>query len=265
MQPLKLYWWNETPNFGDRIAQDIVAAVSGRAVIWASPADCDIFAVGSLFKWIRAGVQAGESGRRPWVWGSGIMGPLRVDFGKKIRVAAVRGPVTAALLNLSGRVALGDPGLLISDVVPRPAPGEGIVGIVAHHSMSLHSLAGLRVGGGRRVRLIDVKNADHLQVVRDIAACDFVLSSSLHGLIVADAYGIPNCWLDPRGIHRNAELKFHDYALAVDRLMGRHVAVADAGAFLAALPDRLSRPDWRDGVDAARTALRASFPAELRG
>lgn len=265
MGPLKLYWWNETPNFGDRIAQDIVAAVSGREVIWASPADCELFAVGSLFKWIRAGVQSGDPGRRPWVWGSGIMGPLRVDFGKRIRLAAVRGPVTAALLNVSGQVALGDPGLLIPEVVPRPAARDGAVGIVAHHSMSLEALAGLRAGGGRPVRLVDVTQADHLQVVRDIAACDFVLSSSLHGLIVADAYGIPNRWLDPRGIHRNAELKFHDYALAVDRLMGRPLAAAEAAEFLAVLPDALPAPAWGEGVAAARAALRAAFPAELRG
>ena len=43
-------------------------------------------------------------------------------------------------------------------------------------------------------KFINVKD-DPLQVVKEIAKCRYVLSSSLHGLIVADSFHIPNMYL----------------------------------------------------------------------
>jgi hypothetical protein len=51
--PIKLYWWNNTPNFGDTIGKDIVEYVSSRPVTWANARDADLFSVGSLKVFVR--------------------------------------------------------------------------------------------------------------------------------------------------------------------------------------------------------------------
>jgi pyruvyltransferase len=67
-------------------------------------------------------------------------------------------------------------------------------------------------------------------VIRDLMSCRAIASSSLHGLILADAYGLPNAWLDsdaggggsrPGG----GEFKFYDYFASVDKL--RHSQTLD--------------------------------------
>ena len=43
------------------------------------------------------------------------------------------------------------------------------------------------------------------------------MSSSLHGLIAADAYGIPNARINLTGRLVGGDFKFEDYALSVNR------------------------------------------------
>lgn len=57
---------------------------------------------------------------------------------------------------------------------------------------------------------------DWKQVLDEIASCRAIISSSLHGLICADAYGIPNVWLEEYPILSD-NIKFHDYFLSQGR------------------------------------------------
>jgi len=44
-----------------------------------------------------------------------------------------------------------------------------------------------------------------------ISACDVIVSSSLHGLIVADAYVVPSRWVAPENSIKGDGFKFRDY------------------------------------------------------
>jgi hypothetical protein len=66
-------------------------------------------------------------------------------------------------------------------------------------------------------RLINVRDPDVLATVRTIASCDFVVSSSLHGLIAADAFGIPNVWVRWSDRVAGGSWKFLDYFRSVGR------------------------------------------------
>lgn len=259
--PLRLFYFDGFANFGDRIALDIVSAVSGRQVLASPPDQADLFALGSIMRFVAKTTKHPRKGLPPAVWGAGIMGlqgpEVRVD---NIHFAAVRGPLTQTLLDL-GDIPLGDPGLLISDVVA-PVPRSDRIGVLCHVSdkPAPETLDRLRADG--RFDLIAVGTEDHLATVRAIAGCGHVVSSSLHGLIVADAYGVPNTWMVNGRIHTGGAFKFHDYALSVRRLLNLPVrledlpALADAGAFSTATPGHFVQ------VEALKGPLRAAFPHE---
>lgn len=261
--PLRLYWWNGTPNFGDRLSRDVVARLSGRQVVWSEPETCDLFAVGSLMNFVRRSHSLPrKDGVKPLIWGTGMIGAVRRDFVGNVRFAAVRGPLTAALLELKD-LPMGDPGLLVPDLMDAPIARTDRIGIVLHHSQKPGADLIAAMQADPRLMLIDVTNEDHLSVIAAIGGCAHVFSSSLHGLIVADAFGVPNTWLNVDGIHASAAFKFHDYALSVGRLLNRPLPMKAVAEAVAALPP-VSEVPYRAGVEAAQDSLRASFPANLR-
>ena len=259
-RPLKLYWWNGSQNFGDAISRSVVEYVSGRKVEWAEARDCDLFAIGSIMIFARRAHTTPRGGETPWVWGSGVIGPQRVDFTDNVRFASVRGPMTTDQLGLDCW-AFGDPGLLISDVIGPVSDRTGKIGVVPHHGHADAKWLKDLLEGDERFDLISPADEDPHEVVRRIAGCSYILSSSLHGLITADSYGIPNTWLTPKFNHRTPHFKFFDYALSVGRRLEKPVEYRDLIAFA----ESLNGPaiGYQEGIDAAKASARASFPSEL--
>ena len=67
------------------------------------------------------------------------------------------------------------------------------------------------------MEVIDMGSSDVEAVIRQVLACDRIAATSLHGLVLADAYGIPSAWIaseSPNGL----EFKFYDYFLSVDKV-----------------------------------------------
>ncbi|MHA6344177.1 polysaccharide pyruvyl transferase family protein [Roseivivax sp. CAU 1761] len=259
--PLKLHWWDRQPNFGDALSARVTAHAAGRPVVHAAPKAADLFAVGSILQIVRRTHQGPRpDGSRPWIWGSGAMRPIRLDFLPHVRVAALRGPITESLLGVEAQ-AYGDPGLLIAEALGAAPERQDRVGLVPHMAHVGSEALRALVAREPRLHLIDVRGAVET-VCREIAACAHVVSSSLHGLVVADAYGVASTWLDPRGIHRSPRLKFYDYAAGIERVMPRPITLEDLPARLPRLPQ--GPLPHADGVAAAKAGLMAAFPAELR-
>lgn len=254
--PIDLFWFKGVPNFGDRISADIVAAVSGCPVRHADHPSADLFAIGSIMSRVAKAVRRADVPVGPCVWGTGVMGirgpELQTD---KVQFAAVRGPLTQTLLDLP-TMALGDPGLLITDVVKAPARDLSRIGIVLHVTETPDPALLARSKADGRFEFIDVTDKDHLGVVRKIASCGHVISSSLHGLIVADAFGVPNSWMVNSHIHTGAAFKFHDYALAIRRLMNEPIRLED----VLSVGLTTDTPDYCAHIEPLRQGLRAAFP-----
>ena len=199
--PLRLHWWKAQPNFGDALSPLILSHVSGRRVAHASVDEADIFGLGSLLQIVRRNFDTPRNGAKPVIWGSGLLRPAGGRaFLKNIEIALLRGPVTAALLGVETD-AFGDPGLLVNEVLPSDAPRGDKIGIVPHHSLVEDPVLQALIASDTRYQLIDPRG-EAQDVCAAIAACDHVFASSLHGLIVADAYGVPNSWLAPIGQSR---------------------------------------------------------------
>jgi pyruvyltransferase len=109
----------------------------------------------------------------------------------------------------------GDPALLTPLVFPRRRPERRSfrLGLVPHYTDARDpQLAGMRARDD--VRVIDVLSGIE-SVIEGILDCDSVLSTSLHGLIVAHAYGVPARWIRISDRVQGGNFKFEDYLLSV--------------------------------------------------
>ena len=259
--PIKLFWWNQLPNFGDDLSRDVVAYVSGRDVVWAKPVRAELFAIGSIMSYARRGAMGRKSSDLPAIWGSGCMAPMDAGFVKSLQPPKiVRGPITASLLDLTG-VAFGDPGLLASRVYDVPTTQHDRIGIIPHHSeVDVPKIADL-VASDRRFKLIDTRRPAEV-VCAEIAACSQVFSSSLHGLIVADSFGVTNHWFALNVIHRNPGLKFYDYATVIERALPPPLEVGDiARTSKQEPPPSLA---YQDGIEKSQSNLLESFSMNIQ-
>lgn len=254
--PLRLHWWKAVPNFGDALNPLIVGHLAGRAVVHAAPKEADMFAIGSLLQVVKRNYEDPRDGAAPVIWGTGLLHAVQAKgFLKNVEIALMRGPVTAALLGIEDSV-FGDPGLLVNEVLPFDGIRNDLIGVVPHHSLLDDPEVLAFVASDPAYVLIDPRQNTR-DVCRWIASCSHILASSLHGLIVADAYGVSNTWLHPKG---QSTLKYLDYAASVGRGDMRVPVGLDE---VDPQPKALLR--YQDGIAACRAALHTTFPAHLGG
>ncbi len=170
-------------NFGDYLASAVVARMlARREMVPDEPTvqAATLFSIGSVLHFARDG---------DTVWGSGRNGKIGEEEHRfaRLDVRAVRGPLTREWLTGRGipcPAVFGDPALLIPQLFPtrfRREAVPGRIGVVPN----LNDLA----------LVDDPRVIDPTQrwdaVIDAILACEMVVASSLHGLIVADAFGVP--------------------------------------------------------------------------
>ncbi|WP_300320713.1 polysaccharide pyruvyl transferase family protein [Accumulibacter sp.] len=217
MRPIRLYWWQGEGehdagrrNFGDYLSPLIVGMVSRRPVEYSPVEKADLLAIGTILKRQRK-ARRFLLPRRLHIWGSGA-GDSDERFPSRHYYHAVRGRHTLACIDGDGgrEVALGDPGLLVAEYWSgrRRPDRRHSLGVIPHFvdqgSAAVETL--LQIRGARLINVF----APIDEVLSDVLSCAFVVSSSLHGLIVSDALGVPNRRLV---ISRNirSDLKFADY------------------------------------------------------
>ena len=256
-KPLKTYYWNGKPNFGDAINIKLIENLSGREVVFAKVRNADFFAIGSNMKFAirRAAYEEPLA-----VWTTGMIEPVEFTFPDHVHVAAVRGPKTAAMLGLEGKVAYGDAGLLCDEIVPGNTPKKYGLGIVPHHRHLGQPFVDKILADNPSAKLVRVDHEDPWETVREIQSCEAIISSSLHGLIVADCYHIPNFFLAHNAIKLIMPFKFTDYEASAQRKVPV-VKISD-------IPDLMGNlSDYDHGyfarIDQLKTLVHASFPANF--
>ncbi len=150
------------------------------------------------------------------IWGGGVMHPEYPDFVCPQKTTAVRGPLTRRYImkhyNIDIPQIYGDPALLMPIVYKPKVKKVYNYGIIPHIS----ELNDLRIidfiSSTPNSVIIDLKNYNSWKGVIDLLCqCEMIASSSLHGLILADAYGIPNVWMCLNKDTGGGEFKFKDY------------------------------------------------------
>ena len=216
----------EYGNFGDLLSRYIIEKLTGTAIEkydHRKEYAVHLDAIGSI-------LSRPELCSPAIIWGSGFLSPqtlwkIKLSQwswflrGKRChpKVCAVRGKLTREILVKSGIECpeiYGDPALLMPVIYDKAVSKKYRLGVILHHNHQHFKEKFMHTN----VKWIDVYRSysDIENFIDEVLACDAVLSSSLHGLIVPNAYQIPCVRLKIKGnsIHPKAEredFKFNDY------------------------------------------------------
>jgi len=197
-------WWSKSPkpgNFGDLLTPHIFDHFGIPYEYTNQPRESKALCVGSTAKFAREGTI---------VLGTGTMRESDV-LDRRADWRFVRGPYTRDIVLRDGGdcpETYGDPALLLPLLQPPPEHKTHDIGVVPHYVDYKYAVT-------RYDNVINVLNADPLEVARQIASCTKIVSSSLHGIIAAHAYGIPAAWVQFSDKLSGDGIKFADHFASV--------------------------------------------------
>jgi pyruvyltransferase len=211
-KPLRCYWWHITPNFGDMLSKPLLEHFTGKAVTLVGGGDYNKFMVaGSIIETARPG---------DIIWGAGHNRKTFLNLPLEVQILAVRGPITKSFI-VEPKVPeiFGDPAILLPLLYNPNMKKEYEVGLIPHYADKpliakdhVVQIEGKKISG----HIIDIQ-ADWKPVIREIKKCELIISSSLHGIIAAEAYGIPAVWSVWGNSIVGGEMKYQDYFLGTGR------------------------------------------------
>lgn len=200
----------EKENYGDLLSKYLVEKISGKRTLWYKPNGPNLkrnyLAIGSILNY---------ADNKSNVWGSGIIDRKHpVDCDK---IFAVRGPLTRnRLLDLGFDCpeVYGDPALLLPEYYKPKIKKKYRLGIVPHW-MDYRKVKKL-FGENPDIRIINLVTSDIEKTTYLLLECEAIISSSLHGIIVAHAYNIPAVWVKFSDDLYGDDVKFFDYLESVN-------------------------------------------------
>lgn len=234
---INLYWY-EGLNIGDNLSAYIVKRLSGENVCFRQTFSLKHFVRNSLsgiYQFLKGNFSIAKkqmsftlnpvliavgsllesSTKRCICWGTGMAQPRLVPSGG--RFIMTRGYLSRQLLLDSGfnveSDVCGDPALLMPllyDNRKEQIPGR--VGIIPHVS-EVEAVKKL-LSENNQFEVIDFRTKDINNTIDKMLCCTFVYSSSLHGLILSHAYGIPCLWFQVHSFS-GGDFKFNDHFSAV--------------------------------------------------
>ena len=254
---VNLCYWTDTVNVGDQISKPIVEwMLAQKGLTLDTPTDrtYHLMALGSII---------GTAYFDAVIWGSGINTPIatyRTGWRRKhtkFDIRAVRGPLTHQVLesfnyDCSGCV-YGDPGILMPLVYPSEVErGQHEVSVIKHF---LTVPDKKEKSKKEPYNSINVATEDYKGFVDAIVSSNKVISSSLHGIILAESYGIPAVFLNENGKMDREIVKYYDWYYSTGRR-----SVSCAGTLEEAMKmEPMPIPD----LEGMREKLIDKFPYDL--
>lgn len=204
---VRTYWWkgkDRIPNWGDWLTPLLLKRFAHVDAHWTERGTAELVCVGSILGHVIG----------PWfkgtIIGAGKLFSVQV-VPREATILALRGPLTAQ--GVPGNYAIGDPGLLADELVSIESKCHDLC-LVPHWSDT-------RLANDERFTKFDHVTVDSswnpLAVIQTMAESKKVVSSSLHGLILADALHLPRRF-EPDGADFASDggfFKFRDYNAAV--------------------------------------------------
>lgn len=222
--------YTERNNLGDAINPLILDRVLGCEFQRTDEYECDMTGIGSglrrffvnqssLKKW--KGIKKFVNGRRHTapviLWSAGFL-TSAVDkellLRKNVLVASVRGELSKqrveGVLGKKLDATTGDAGLLCSELIKEKVNKKYRLGIIPH-DREREEEEYFRIQEETKDSVIIDVRKDPMEMLRLMAECECIISSSLHGLIIADSFHIPNKQVILTDKLAGDGFKFRDY------------------------------------------------------
>lgn len=201
-------------NLGDSLGPLIVKYLldqKGIDINAEIPEKKHLFTVGSMI----VGKNSGGNYQSATIWGSGVvfkLAPYASFFQRicrrKLDIRAVRGPKTRKVLRRYGHQCpevYGDPAILMP-MLYNPTNVEK-----KYDKLIIPQF--LRESEFRKAhpneRIVSMNTDDYKYVIDEILASKIVYTSSLHGIILAETYGVPAVFF--RGLAKRVDFKYRDW------------------------------------------------------
>ncbi len=176
------------------------------------------------------GSTLGDVDEHSVVCGAGAVSADQRARGVPQKIVSVRGPLTRDILLSQGidcPAVYGDPAMLLPlFYTPTHSVKKYKIGLIPHYVDKDNAIV------QRLLRNKDIHSIDILlpknrglkmsierywkQWIDDLCACECVVSSSLHGLIIAEAYGIPTVWAKFSDNVNGNDFKYYDYYQSIN-------------------------------------------------
>lgn len=264
---IPLFYWSSQvfekknrENYGDLLSKYIVTQVSGQEARFYN-------AVGGRKKWFQPqylmaiGSILSYAFKNAHVWGSGII--HKEDNIQKATFYAVRGPLSRKRILEQGYSCpevYGDPALLLPTFYNPTVTKEVEVGIIPHYVDYDEVYKDYDKQEG--IVVIDLMTQDVEQTTAQILTCKRIVSSSLHGVIVAHAYGIPAIWVQFSGKLSGDNIKYADYFLSVgiDPYTAEKLEIKQTKEMFLRKVNNLPNLPEKEKINALKKGLVKSFP-----
>jgi autotransporter strand-loop-strand O-heptosyltransferase len=213
---------NPKNNWGDVLSQFLLEHYSGKKLnkddvfyfddaAYMLDKNGKIVGIGSSMKYVR---------KDDYVWGTGCIDEHNIG-NKPRKIYSVRGPLTRNTLLKRGwdvPEVYGDPALLFPQIYNPTIEKKYKIGLIPH-CVDFYSLDGLKAINHMEdmgIKIINV-TAGIYEFIDQLKECEYIISSSLHGLIAADAYGIPNHRVKISKLLLGGDFKYLDHYASVKR------------------------------------------------
>ena len=202
---IRLAYFTTKPNVGDAINPQLIDELFNLDTTSPVRGRPYLLAIGSLMA---------MANRLAHVWGTGVMGPsFRLRNVQPQNIHALRGKLSYEFLRNNGiqvkDVPLGDPGYLAPVLLTEPVTRSHPIGLVPHyHDRELPWVQ--KALSHPDVMDLDVR-IDPGEFLLKMAACEVIISSSLHGLIFAEALALPNVWIKLSDKIPGGRFKYDDW------------------------------------------------------
>ncbi|MEB0205865.1 polysaccharide pyruvyl transferase family protein [Pseudomonas sp. CCC3.1] len=222
---LNTFWWrpgNEKFNLGDEITTFLLSELFSVNHQLTSLDEAKLISTGSILQSIWGNRYLFR--RKP----IGVVGSGFIYTGMKLRklkfskIYSVRGHLSRQLITdkYPNNILLGDPGLLVPLALGdlgQTVEKKYKYGIIPHFTKFDTEDQNEKYKALGSYRVIDFRTNDFKKIASEILSCEVIMSQALHGLILSDAFQIPNIWLDEGSLHTGGNFKFHDYFSSVGR------------------------------------------------